>query len=71
MKNSGNKVKNLHSGMGLWRNFMAIMVVWLMFLTATQVVQAGTTTPEDVSSKDDESVFQISISHLKNHMQDW
>ncbi len=50
---------------------MAIMVVWLMFLTAVQVVQAGTTTPGGVSSMDDKSAFQTSISHLKNHALDW
>lgn len=71
MKNSGKIIKNLYSEIGLWRSSMAIVVVWLMFLTAAQAAQAGTATFGDGPSKDDESVFQISISHLKNHAQDW
>ena len=70
MEKGGKKIKNLQSRIGLWRSLMAIMAVWLMFLTATQVVQAGTTTPGGVSGIDDKSIFQTSISHLKNHAQD-
>jgi Zn-dependent metalloprotease len=71
MEKSGKKLENLNSGIELLRNFMVIIVVWLMFLTATQVVQAGTTTPGGVSSTDDKLAFQTSISHLKKHAQDW
>ncbi len=71
MEKSVKKLKNLKSGIGLWRSFIAIIVVLLMFLTATQVVQAGTTTPGGVSSMDDRLAFQTSISHLKKQAQDW
>jgi Zn-dependent metalloprotease len=71
MKQNGNELKNLHSGIGLWRSFMAIMVVWLMFFTTIQVVQAGAATLGGNSNMDDKLTFQTSISHLKQHAQDW
>lgn len=70
MKKCGYKLKNLKSGIGLWRGLMASMVVGLLILLVIQAVQAATVTPAGISNMEENTVLQKSISHLQDKAQD-
>ncbi len=69
-----NRTKLKNSGKGLRPGFQIIIItiVWLMITAIFPVAQAGAgTASSSVSSSDDDTAFQASLSHLQTQAEEW